>query len=233
MATTWTQPIDSSELGQAQQQAVNALTDLARQGASDQADAILQDVTSSLDWTSIESNADLSDDGKRRALAVKYIALINTLARQLSIAAKAGSTQATDDAANVLGIAGLKGDVASLSISRRDASDRVADITDSVALQRLLERATRNGDEPLARAVADQALTLNDADTLNALTETRPELADAVARLWNAQQRKSPTLDTKTQWWLASLKPALLSNLQPYEIEAAAAGKANVGQWNV
>jgi hypothetical protein len=228
---SWTQPFDDGELTQAQRQAVTALNTLARLGRSDQADAILEDVTSGISYDGIINNPELSDDGKRRALATKYMSVMNTLARRLDATAQTFGRQDAADTAAVLGIANLPGDVASLSISRRDASDRVSDQNDTVSLQRLLEQVTRTGDEVLARAVAEQALTLGDADTLNAFTADRPQLADAVERLWNAQQRKTSQLDLKVQWWLGSLKPALLSNLQNFEIESAAAGKASVGQW--
>ena len=53
---SWTQPFDDGELTQAQRQAVTALNTLARLGRSDQADAILEDVTSGISYDGIINN---------------------------------------------------------------------------------------------------------------------------------------------------------------------------------
>ena len=74
---------------------------------------------------------------------------------------------------------GLPGDVASLSISRRDAGDRVAGITDPVQLQRLLAQAVRSGDDVLSRAIAQAAVEQDDAATTNAFTAAYPDLQPA------------------------------------------------------
>jgi hypothetical protein len=224
---------DGVGLTQAQQQATAALVDLARLGRSDQANAILEEVTSSISYDAITNDTSRTDEWKRGALARQYTSLMNTLARRLTAAARSVGRQDSDDAAHVLGVAGLSGDAASLSISRRDASDRVTDLNDALGLQRLLAQATRIGDECLARAIAEKALSLGDADTLNAFTADRPKLAPAIERLWSAQFGKTTTLDSKVQFWLVSLKPAAISKLQDYEIEAAAAGQTSAGSWNV
>jgi hypothetical protein len=226
-------PNDGVALTQAKQQAMTATTDLARLGLSAQAAAILEQVANSVTYDAIKADTDHTDEWKRVAYAKQYTSLMNTLARRLSSAATAAGGQDADDAANVLGTKGLSGDNASLAISRRDTGDRVADLNDAVTLQRLLAQATRIGDEPLARAIAEKALSLGDADTLNAFTADRPSLAPAVQRLWTAQTRKSTTLDFKVQMWLAALKPEPISSLQDFEVERLASGEANVGSRNV
>jgi hypothetical protein len=228
-----TDPNEGNALTEATRQATTALTDLARLGLSDQANAILEQVANTITYNAIDADTDHNVEWKRRAYAQQYTSLMNTLARRLSSAAKAAGGQDANDAANVLGIAGLKGDVASLGISRRDAAERVANEDDSITLQRLLNQATRIGDECLARAIADKALTNRDADTLNAFAADRPALAPAIERLWNTQHHKANTLDVKVQMWLAALKPNTIGSLQDYEIEKLAAGQANAGQWNV
>ncbi len=89
------------------------------------------------------------------------------------------------DAVRVFGVAGLSGDAASLAISARDAADRTAQTTDSEGLLKLLERATRVGDEVLARAVVQRAVEDGLAGIVNAFTDARPELRDTTERLWS------------------------------------------------
>jgi len=207
-----------------------ALATLQRLGQSDQADGPLTDAESSTNYAALDSDVDHSDAWKLQRYAQTYSNVVSTLARRLTSVANTAGKQDASDAANVLGIGGLKGDVASLSISRRDAGDRVADENDTASLQRLLATATRIGDEPLARAIAEKALALGDADTLNQFTAGRPSLADAVERLWTAQNRKSTTTDLTVGFRLTALKPAALASRMDYEIAALAAGQTTAGR---
>ena len=89
------------------------------------------------------------------------------------------------DAVRVFGVGGLPGDAASLAISARDAADRVAQTSSADGLRELLERATRVGDEVLARAVVQRAIEDGQPGIVNAFTDARPELHDATERLWS------------------------------------------------
>jgi len=104
---------------------------------------------------------------------------------------KARSADADDqrDAAQVFGVRGLPGDAASLAISARDAADRVAQTSSVDDLRDLLERATRVGDEVLARAVAQRAVDIVAPSVLNDFAATREHLRPAAERLWSRARR--------------------------------------------
>ena len=146
------------------------------------------------------------------------------LATKLTAAASRAATQDSIDAARVYGVAGLSGDPASLAISRRDAGDRVADITDPQQLCGLLATAVRNGDEVLAHAIAEAAVKSGDLSTTTLFQQSYPKLSDAVERLWSAEHKRMTGTDITVAWRVAALKPAPLDSLQDYEIQAAAAG---------
>jgi hypothetical protein len=228
-----TDPNDGSTLTEASAAVQSALATLQRLGQSDKVEAIVNDVAAQASYADLDADTDHNDDWRRRAYAQRYTSVLSTLARKLTAAAGAAGTQDQDDAARVFGFKGLPGDVAVLTITLRDAADRVAQENDSVQLQRLLATAVRNGDETFAHAVAEKAITNGDADTANAFSAAYPHLSDAVERLWTAEHRKMSTLDVKVGWHIAALKPAFISNLQDYEIARAAAGDTAVGQWNV
>jgi hypothetical protein len=214
--------------------AVNtALATMRNLGLSDQADAIVAAAAQSAPYTALDADTDHNDDWKRTQYARAYTTVMTGLARKLTTAATTAGASGNDDTARVYGIKGLPGDVASLSISRRDAGDRVAGITDSTQLRRLLDTAVRTGDEVLAHAIVEVAIGFSDTDTVDAFIAAYPDLADATQRLWDADHRKMSTVDLTAAWRVAALKPAALGSLQNYEIAAAAAGQANVGSWNV
>jgi hypothetical protein len=208
-----------------------ALRMLSRLGRSGDADQILTNAENARTYAGLEADTEHNDDWLRTAYARAYTAAMSNLASRLTTAADRAAVQDRDDAARVYGIKGLPGDVASLTISRRDAGDRVAAITDSPALRALLDTAVRNGDDVLAHAIAERAVGLGDSDLAGAFQAAYPQLSDAVERLWDCQHRRVSTLDVTTAWRVAALKPALLGPLQDYEI-AAASGRTGVGQWN-
>jgi hypothetical protein len=95
-----------------------------------------------------------------------------------------------------LGNADLPGDPASVALSRRDADERAAQLTNADAAAELLRKADTNGDEALARAVAahsvDQVLAnqvLGDPrpwlDVVNAYAGKRPSTVDPLTELVN------------------------------------------------
>lgn len=211
---------------EAQQACRTALSTLQQLGHSADAGPLLdaaaeQGVTS---YGVIAADTTHSDSWKTQRYAQVYTSILTGLARELAAAADSASTQYSHDCAQVFGTAGLPGDPAVLAISRRDAGERVAQVNDPTALQRLLDQAVRVSDVPFAHAVVEQAILICDADTVTAFTAAFPALADAVDRLWANATRKIATVDITMGWQLASLKPAALDSLMDYEIAAAAAG---------
>lgn len=168
----------------------------------------------------VRSDAGRTDEYKKWALAVASSQIARSLNAELE--KMAGQVIATDrgDAEKVFGVAGLSGDPASLVISRRDAGDRVASITDGKELRALLARATRSGDEVLARAVAERALEMQSAETLNKFAEDRPHLDAAVERLWNAERAEDDSFGLTVS--LMGLRPEELGSMSFSSIEAMA-----------
>jgi len=148
--------------------------------------------------------------------------IIAKLARNLRSAATKGGTTDSDDAARVFGVKGMPGDPASLAMSRRDAADRVADITDPVARLRLLQSATRSGDEVLAHAIVEAAVNDGQADVVEQFMADRPTLAAATERLWNGAHTRVTTASLTIAMAVSALKPPRLMSRMDYEIERLA-----------
>lgn len=202
----------------------DAIARLGVIGLSADADAALtkaaDDIAAAV--TRIEADTSRTIAWRLQQEAREYGRVLASLARSLrNAASKAGSTDA-DDAARVFGTKGLPGDPASLAMSRRDAADRVADITDPDARQRLLESATRSGDEVLAHALVEAAINAGDLDTVNEFAEDRPALAAAVQRLWNTANSRLTSQTLVTAMALSALTPPRLLSRQAYEIETLA-----------
>lgn len=203
-----------------------ALATLKRLGQSDQADGPLTQAASSTSYSAIDADTTHNDQWKLQKYAGAYINVMSTLAGQLTTTANTASTSYKLDAETVFGTRGLAGDPAVNVVSLRDAQDRVSILEyDSTKLQRLLDKASLTGDATLARAIVEAAIDSGDSDTVQAFQAAYPSSAEATARLWNANTRKSATVDVVTAMRLAALKPAALSSLQDYEIAAAAAGQ--------
>jgi len=213
----------------------SALQALQRLGQSAVAQPLLAEAADEIAAVSspIQADTSRSDSYKLTTQARLYSSVITALAGKLTDTASTAGAQDASDAANVFGIKGLPGDAASLSISRRDAGDRVANITDPIQRQQLLESAARTGDDTLSRAIVASAMDFNDSDTVNQFMSLYPSLSPAAERLWDAAHRKSNAVDLSAAWQLAALKPTQLSSLQNYEIASAAAGNTSAGSWNV
>lgn len=172
-------------------------------------------------YDQIRGNGTRTEDYKRYQLAAAYVRVREAV--QAEVERRAAGMRVVDqgDAERVLGVAGLPGDAASLAISRRDASDRVAGVGSADDLRALLQRATRMGDEVLARAVAERALEDLDSKTMNLFLEDRPELDESVNRLWKAKQSESSGFAVMVE--LAGLRPSELSSMPMSAIEKLAA----------
>lgn len=192
------------------QEAIKALTMAGRQPEIEQ--AIAEAVARAKSgYAEIRNDDRLTDEWKRTQMAKVFKNHNDDLTKKL--VGLAGNAVRADrvDATSVFGINGLPGDPASLVISRRDAGDRVASITSSAELRDLLARATRQGDEVFARAIADRALELRDNKTLEQFCEDRPNQAAPVERLWDAQQQEDRAVDVG---WAAAMQ---LMELRPEE----------------
>jgi hypothetical protein len=202
-----------------------ALATLQRLGRSADADEVITRAESSTPYSAIDADRDHTDAWKLQRNASAYTNVMSTLARKLTATANIANTKYKDDAERVFGTKGLPGDPGFLIVSLRDAQDRIEGEYDSVKLQRLLDKATLNGDAIRAHAIVEAAVESGDSDTVEAFQRPYPDLAEATARLWNSATRGTTTVDVVTAWRLAALKPPALTSLQDYEIAAAAAGQ--------
>lgn len=150
--------------------------------AKDQAARLFTEYTETVER--IRGNKAASRESKRADLARTYL---NARQRVDGIFATAASEQARQRRqleARLFGGADLAGDAASMTISRRDAGDRVARITKNDEALDLLHRALSSGDEVLARAVAQWAYQHHAVDVANAYLEARPQHDAAFNELW-------------------------------------------------
>lgn len=166
-------------------------------------------------------SGDLTDEAKRRLLAAAATRARRDLNAEIEkLAARVGRTD-RGDAQAVFGVDGLPGDAASLVISRRDAADRVASLEPG-ELRDLLRRATRSGDEVLARAIAERALEELDDKTLHQFCAHRPHLDSAVERLWNTQRASEGGDSMSLAMEMIGLQPAELLGMSFDAIEQLA-----------
>lgn len=174
-------------------------------------------------YNSIRRDETLSESGKLQNLAGAYLAMRVRVDREVESRATRVMGADRDDASSVFGTKGIPGDPASLTISRRDASDRVASITSREELRELLRRATRSGDEVLARAVAERALEDEDDATMHLFLADRPNLDAAAERLWNARQAEANSFGDIVA--ASELYPGELYGMTTEAIESVAQGQ--------
>lgn len=172
-------------------------------------------------YAHIADDPDITEDAKRRREAAHYVRVMESVTRELSDLASRVRLVDHDDAGNIFGVKGLDGDPASLAISRRDAADRVAACESGEEVRELLERATRQGDEVLARACVENAVAKRDAKTANQYLETRPEHEEGLQRLWD-QGPSNSGADFRVTMAISGLRPARLQGIPSYEIERLA-----------
>lgn len=171
-------------------------------------------------YRAIQVDPDLNDEAKQSRQADHYLGLMETVGRELTGLASRVQAVDHDDAAQIFGVKGLDGDPASLAISRRDAADRVAASGSVQEKRELLARATRSGDEVLARAVVEWAVQARDSKTANQYLETRPHHEAGLQRLWDA--RESVGTDLRVTLALSGLRPDQLSHLHSHDLERLA-----------
>lgn len=169
----------------------------------------------------IRADNSRTEDYKRSEMAREFI----TARRRINDLAAKSTAEATNRRrsleSQVFGIGALSGDAGSLAISRRDASDRVAQLKDEAAALDLLVRADRSGDEPLAQALAERAVVDDWADVANAFVETRPHLKSALSEIWNTKKPGIVSEMAEAQATLI-LKPHELSTIPDHQLEILA-----------
>lgn len=197
-----------------------AIKQIARAGKSAEAISAVSEILGSAgrEYERIRSDATWSSDHKQRCVAQVYVAAQAEVDASLMRLAEQAAGQERRDVAQVFGLEGLSGDAATLAISRRDAVDRVARLETKAEMSQLLDRATRSGDEVLARAVAERATELQDVDTVNQFLADRPRLEEPCERLWAAQQRSDNDSMMLTFQTMAGT-PAELEGLNSREVE--------------
>lgn len=203
-----------------------AIKKLIEAGKDDEVDRMIEKRLgdASAAYAQIRADSTRTEDYKLAELAQHYEAHNEGMTADLVALARRTVSSDQKDVRGALGVDGLPGDPASLAISRRDAGDRVAAIESTVELRRLLERATRQGDEVLARAIADRALEHRDGETLQMFIDERPALADQVQRIWDAQSRQESTTQGSFMAVvkISGLKPSELGGMTTWQISEIA-----------
>lgn len=171
-------------------------------------------------YAEIRNDRSRTEDYKRWLLAVACSQVGKSLDDELVKMGSRAVAADRDDAERVFGVRGVSGDAASLVISRRDAGDRASAVSNGADLRDLLARATRSGDEVLARAVAERAMEMQNTDTLHQFVRDRPQLDGAVERLWNAERAGRDVFAINVG--LTGLKPEELGSTSFDSIEAMA-----------
>ncbi len=195
----------------------------------EQADAIRQRHDD--DNNKVRSRTELTPDAQRALIAKNYLAAKSQMtdlqqsAGTNTVAAKAKAGR------EAFGVQGISGDPASVSISYRDAQDRADSLNDPNDAAKLLARAERSGDEPLARAVAARALEMYDssfgggspawASVVDDFTATRPRAATAVQTILDLADGPM-TARAMFAWVLP--KPLDLGTVDGYQLQSLADG---------
>ncbi|MDI2127950.1 hypothetical protein [Yinghuangia seranimata] len=167
----------------------------------------------------IRGRRELSDHARRVALARAHRDTQNALTELHDQALADVAHERTRLERKIFGNTGTTDPAA--AISRRDAADRAAGLTDPRAAAQLLARAERSRDEHLAQAVAAHAAENGWGDILTSYTATRPAAAQALdelsslpnpddlqlnfMRLVAHQAPTPPELGTLSAWQIAQL----------------------------
>ncbi|MFW6776261.1 hypothetical protein ACOACO_18415 [Nocardioides sp. CPCC 205120] len=199
-----------------------AIRELARGGKRKRAEEIISEAVdqATRGYDMVRAKDTLSDSGKEYELALIYTRANRKLTETLEREARKVTGTDRDDAERVFGTRGIAGDAASLTISRRDAADRVERVEGREELRALLRQATRSGDEVLARAVAERAVREADATTMHQFVADRPDLDEAAERLWNAERADDGTFGTTML--MGAFKPSELALMSDDSIDEIA-----------
>ncbi len=170
----------------------------------------------------ILNDSTISETHRQHLLARAYTQHMDGVRTKLSEMVDREAASDTADASSVFGIRGLTGDPAQLTMSRRDAADRVSSLFDSRDLMNMLASATRTGDEVLARAVAERATHIGAAAVVNEFTRTRAHLANTVEKIWNTTHRRQAFDALGPTAVIRAMKPRGLDRTPEFEIRRIA-----------
>lgn len=193
------------------------------------AEAILEPYNAAI--MRIRNDADLSPEGRMRAFARVYLKTEDEMAALRESRAEVKTKTKTDLVREIFGAAGTSGADA---ISARDADDRAAHLDTSREALTLLERAEANGDQVLARSIAQRAYSegaglfgISDwSDVLDAYTAKRPNIAAKLLEL-EQSQRNSAGIAMHTAFIFSVQKPTELDRYSMTNIRAAAVSQAD------
>ncbi|PTU56967.1 hypothetical protein DBB34_06550 [Sphaerisporangium cinnabarinum] len=163
------------------------------------------------EYEDIRSQEDYTEDARRRLLSEAYDRRKASLDNDLAQLASSAGEVDRSAVGRAFGTTGLPGDPASLTISLRDAQDRVAKIRDEDELETLLGRATRSGDEVLARAVAARAAEIGKTYGVEEFVRVRPDLKLDVDRAMLAVGRQSSAGKLEWRVRLGKIRPSELT----------------------
>jgi hypothetical protein len=182
------------------------------------------------EYARIRSDGRYTNDAIRAQLAVVYskardsMALLQATVGDQTENARLSTLQAAFGIEDLIPSYGSRAEV---GISYRDAQDRVATVDTADEAMTLLQRATEQGDELLARAIARQAwdhVSLGDTywqGVLDSYAATRPKVQGAVANLASLLTRKLTAID---MFAFVLPAPSELAGLHPFQVDQLAAG---------
>ncbi|MGH3810272.1 MAG: hypothetical protein ACRDRU_27360 [Pseudonocardiaceae bacterium] len=136
--------------------------------------------TSEKTYAGIRADPNLSDVGKRKAMAAAWLKCSTTLAEIRATETDAVAARRSFLEGQLFGI-GSGGPMAAADY--RDAQDRAEQSAQPKDAFKLLDRTTRTQDETLAKAVAAHAVEQGWCDVLDRYAATRPAVRDALAEL--------------------------------------------------
>lgn len=174
------------------------------------------------------SNGDLTQDAIKAQIAQAYVKASDDMAALQSQTSGNVEARRAQLQQQVFGTVGISGDPASLAMSARDASERVAqiDVTDWYAAQQLLDRAELTGDEVLARQIAAAAYSNplgGWSSVLDSFLAKRPAAAQALVELGSLNATASARRQIFSDWQFIIPLPPQLAGLDDWRIRALAA----------
>ncbi|MGY1830145.1 hypothetical protein ACI8AA_06895 [Geodermatophilus sp. SYSU D01180] len=142
----------------------------------------------------LRDDRDLTEHARQRRLADAWVTTRRELDALREEEHRRLAARERDLERRLFGLNSAGGDTASQAISARDAQDRAARITSPAEAAELLERAERNADSTLARAIAHHALQQSRASAfreqvqawdavLGSFLDARPHVAPVVEEL--------------------------------------------------
>ncbi|MGY1778767.1 hypothetical protein [Geodermatophilus sp. SYSU D01036] len=150
----------------------------------------------------LRADSDLTEHARQRRLADAWVAARRELDALREEEHRRLAARECDLEQRLFGLTQTGADSASQAISARDAQDRAARVTGPAEAAELLERAERNADSTLARAIAHHALQQSrtaafreqvqawDA-VLGAFLDARPHVAPVVEELAQIERLSS------------------------------------------